>query len=237
MYDHRLQTFRTLFQHRLNDNQHSFLIVCLLVDTNVWVLSARTLVFQNHLLQVHQNQRMVYLNDGTGTFSAGSPFGWSDLTTSVAVGDLNGDGALDIVVGNGGLYGGQQDLVYLNEGAGTFSSASSFGGADDTVSVAVGDINGDGALDLVVGHGFDNPVHLYLNDGTGGFATSNSLDDAGIAHGPAVGDLNGDGSLDLVVGSTSLSGAPNLVYLNRSRLPERLTRRRKARYLRPFQIL
>src|SRR3712207_2093360 len=56
------------------------------------------------------------------TFTSRRPFGTgADATTTVAVGDVDGDGALDLVVGNGDLiYGGGQNMVYLNDGSGHF---------------------------------------------------------------------------------------------------------------------
>jgi hypothetical protein len=100
----------------------------------------------------------------------------SDGTRSVAVGDVNGDGALDLVTGNqcghkGCTEFGEQNVVYLNDGAGSFfpEAAHTIGPAlDYTYDVAVGDLNGDGALDVVVGN-FREQNGVYLNDGTGSF--------------------------------------------------------------------
>ena len=62
---------------------------------------------------------------------------------------MDGDGDLDIVAGN---YG-EQNVVYLNDGAGNFPTGRNFGtGSDDTYSVAVGDMDGDGDLDIVAGN-------------------------------------------------------------------------------------
>src|SRR3954471_22310647 len=76
----------------------------------------------------------------------GSP---EDQISSVAVGDLNGDGTLDIVAGSRGL----QSVVYFNDGHGAFAPARRFSPVTDLVlSVAVGDLNGDGALDIIAGN-------------------------------------------------------------------------------------
>jgi len=81
------------------------------------------------------------------------------------------DGDLDIVVGNDGAtgnsdafanyeYAGQANELLLNDGLGTFSRDSSFlGGNARTRSLALGDVNGDGALDIIVGNGGDQ-CHL-----------------------------------------------------------------------------
>ncbi|MCB9102292.1 MAG: VCBS repeat-containing protein, partial [Anaerolineales bacterium] len=85
------------------------------------------------------------------TFNTVRTFGGVNNTNSVAVGDLNGDGFLDIVEGNFLASGGQQSYVYLNDGTGGFLSASPFGGTNGTRSVVMGDLNGDGFLDIVEG--------------------------------------------------------------------------------------
>src|SRR5262249_30869415 len=72
-------------------------------------------------------------------------------TYGVATGDLNGDGALDIVLGNNGQH--SQVLLNLNDGTGAFAEPADLdpnGPTRKTFHVAVGDLNGDGALDIVL---------------------------------------------------------------------------------------
>ncbi|MCP4540916.1 MAG: hypothetical protein GY832_27590, partial [Chloroflexi bacterium] len=99
----------------------------------------------------------VVFDEVSGDFGTGS-----DQTYSVAWGDVDGDGDLDLAVGNIG----QQNVVYLNDGDGTFDTTSyNFGpGSDGTRSVALGDVDGDGDLDLAVGNAGQQNV-VYLNDG------------------------------------------------------------------------
>ena len=92
----------------------------------------------------------------------------SDRTHSVALGDVDGDGDLDLVFGNWGPAGGQ-NLLFLNDGKGSFTDATASRlpkDSDGTYAVAVGDVDGDGDLDLVFGNWgtlFLQQNRLYLN--------------------------------------------------------------------------
>ena len=100
----------------------------------------------------------LYRNDG-GTLTSSAV--WSsteaDDTSSVAWGDYDGDGDLDLAVGNAVLYGNsspdQPNRLYRNDGGIlTPSAVWSSTETDDTQSVAWGDFDGDGDLDLAVGN-------------------------------------------------------------------------------------
>ena len=71
----------------------------------------------------------------------------TDSTESIAWGDFNGDGLLDLVAGNNGAK-----RVYKNTGSGTFTSVWTSADTDATRSIAWGDFNGDGLLDLAAGN-------------------------------------------------------------------------------------
>ena len=64
---------------------------------------------------------------------------------------MNGDGSLDIIVGNSG-DDGTQDFVYLNDGSGHFPLSRNLGAAKGTTGLALADMNGDGALDVIAAH-------------------------------------------------------------------------------------
>jgi hypothetical protein len=158
----------------------------------------------------------VYLNPGNGDFSGVTPAdlpGSGRLTSSVTVGDLNGDGAFDLILAN---YG-KPSQVYLNRnnGAGTFQPPSDLpeSGSYSQV-VAVGDLNNDGRLDLVLTNTFGQPSQLYLNMGGGRYGAPIALPGSGNETiRMALADLNGDGLLDIILGN---NGQPSQVYMNSS---------------------
>ncbi len=138
----------------------------------------------------------------------------SDFTNVVVMGDVDGDGDLDLVFGNFG-----QNRLYLNDGKGKFTDATASRlpkDSDFTWAAALGDVDGDGDLDLVFGNIGSIPAELnrlYLNDGKGKFsdATASRLPrDNNDTFAVALGDVDGDGDLDLVL----TTHGQNRLYLN-----------------------
>lgn len=120
----------------------------------------------------------VLLGKGDGTFRRVSVYSSGVVnSTSVAVGDLNGDGIPDLAVANFCSPAGCSDpgegsvSVLLGNGGGTFTLAAiySAGGYWGTFSSAVADLNGDGLLDIVladfVGSENGGAAAVLLNDG------------------------------------------------------------------------
>ncbi|HRG96973.1 MAG TPA: FG-GAP-like repeat-containing protein [Polyangiaceae bacterium] len=124
--------------------------------------------------------------------------GWG----SVVWGDVNGDGKLDLVVADNGAQRFPSTPstvgVLMNSGTGTFAPRVDYP-ASTPISVAVGDVNGDGKPDLVVANGVSGTVSVLVNSGTGTFAPRVDYPTGTIPMSVALGDVDGDGKLDLVV--------------------------------------
>src|SRR5208283_737119 len=131
------------------------------------------------------------------TPAPGSPFTVGSGPQSVAVGDFNGDGKLDLAIAN---RGSNTVTVLLGNGTGGFKAApgSPFPAGTQPYSVAVGDFNGDGKLDLAIANAGGNNVTILLGNGAGGFVEApNSPFPAGTQpYSVAVGDFNGNGKRD-----------------------------------------
>lgn len=109
----------------------------------------------------------ILLGDGTGNFTlTSSPATGGEDSSSVAVGDFNGDGKLDLAVANCATdvlpCNTQTVSVLLGDGAGNFTLAASPSVGTYLTSVAVGDFNGDGKLDLGVVSPYANAVSILL---------------------------------------------------------------------------
>jgi uncharacterized membrane protein len=158
----------------------------------------------------------VMLGRGNGTFHRAVNYSsGGESAYSIVVADVNGDGKLDLVVANGCLGSDCSTGsvgVLLGKGDGTFEKAVTYSSGAASVfgsHVAVGDLNGDGKLDLAVattGSGCGNGcpkglVAVLLGKGDGTFQKARTYGTGGFdAIGwVAIADVNGDKKPDLVV--------------------------------------
>lgn len=159
--------------------------------------------------------KVYYYDSGSDTFpTSGSGIGISDNdnTQSVALGDVDNDGDLDLITGNNGL-----NKLYLYDSLNnTFPDSGTVVGiadTDDTREVVLADMNNDENLDLVVAN-YGTTNKLYLNSGGNGFLSAVNIGSIGRnTRGIAVGDIDNDGDNDVVSGDESGSQA-NQVFLN-----------------------
>lgn len=146
----------------------------------------------------------VALGTGGGTFAPSTRISTGRSHREIALADVDGDTDLDAVTANT-----DDTTTVLTNEAGTFSVGSTLRGEEingllNEVAVAVGDLNGDGAVDIAVANrsGNDAGVHYGRGDGTFDraqlrYGMNTSLRDIALA------DLDGNGTLDIVVPNSS----------------------------------
>lgn len=174
-----------------------------------------------------KDQLRFFHNNGNGTFTERTKEAGLIGETgglNIIAADYDNDGWVDLLVLRGGWWGqnGKYPMSLLrNRGDGTFEDVTERAGLlsmHPTQTAAWADFDGDGWLDLYVGHEANttesHPSQLFHNNHDGTFtdvAGPNGLADMGFVKGVAWGDFNNDGRPDLYV---SRKGAPNKLYRN-----------------------
>ncbi len=163
----------------------------------------------------------VLLGNGDGTLQSAVSYNSGGENTQYAVlGDVNGDGKADVVVANNcasnsNCSSGSMSVL-LGNGDGTFQMAVSYSsGGEDAISVALGDVNGDGKVDAVVANNCvsnsncsNGAVSVLLGNGDGTFQTAVIYSSGGqSAISVVLGDVNGDGKSDVVVTNNCASNS------------------------------
>jgi len=145
----------------------------------------------------------IFLGNGDGTFRVGETYA-ACLAHGLSVGDVNGDGIADLVVADAGCG---EVTILLGNGDGTFMEGGSFstgGGATlAPYSVAVGDFNGDGKLDLVTADETLNKASVLIGNGDGTFQAEVDYATGSDSRKVVTGDFNRDGHLDFAISSSA----------------------------------
>jgi hypothetical protein len=128
-------------------------------------------------------------------------------TRAAATGDVDRDGALDLILGNQA----QEIRIYEYDSSAFVMTPWASAWSDSVRSVALGDVDGDGYLELVCGNKA-GVNRLYDNEGGvlsqySGWESAVSRDTRSVA----LGDMDNDGDLDLICGN---EGQSNTLYLN-----------------------
>lgn len=157
----------------------------------------------------------VFLGNGHGTLSGPSTFETAPGAQVVSAVDVNGDGIPDLVTVSSLPVCGDANFgttgVSLGNGDGTFQPATIFdsGGCSYPAFIGIGDLNGDGFFDLVVGSGQQSSflatpqLSILLNLTNGTFPAA-QLATSGGSGGVATGDFNHDGNLDVAMADGSV---------------------------------
>jgi hypothetical protein len=156
----------------------------------------------------------IWLNDGNGDFSESGQRLGIQGSQAAALGDLDGDGDLDVFSADDSAVIDAQGtlernlpafvatrgpaLVWLNDGAAQFSDSGQRLGDQRARAAWLGDLDSDGDLDafIIAAEG----ASIWLNDGEGRFSLSRQELNIPQNYASALGDLDGDGDLDLFAG-------------------------------------
>ena len=146
----------------------------------------------------------VLFGTGTGTFGPEATYTVGQGVFGIAAADLDGDGHVDLAVGQAtGAENAYHVVVLRNTGTGAFAVRGdvSIPGISERWPiepvVAAADVNGDGRIDLVAGAKLDDQVAVLVNQGHGAF-TQSLLQASFGAVGLIATDLDGDGHPDIM---------------------------------------
>src|SRR5271157_5372686 len=146
----------------------------------------------------------VLLGNGDGSFQSAATYAVGYSPSSIVAGDVNGDGKLDLAVANAcGKDSSCQShgtaTVLIGDGKGAFTSSGDVQLGNSPSALTLGDLNGDGALDLVAAYRADNKVGVLLGNGDGTFKTQVTYQVGTAPSAVVVADFNGDGKRDVAV--------------------------------------
>ncbi|MBI1336330.1 MAG: hypothetical protein GC164_05145 [Phycisphaera sp.] len=148
-----------------------------------------------------ENIAVVFVNQGDGTYSPATPLATVEDPHTVALGDFDEDGVLDIVAGGDVVAAGYLS-VFLSLGGGNFNVLTPIDIDRSADGLAVRDMDLDGHADIVAALGNSGEITVVLGDGQGSFVTQYEFFTGDGADDVAIADVNKDGFADIVSIST-----------------------------------
>ncbi len=172
--------------------------------------------------------KMIVLIAGLGLMMTGSLFGqagsfnaqaWyyvGESTTNVVAADVTGDGKPDLISANNNNSNLELNIL-VNKGNGIYGTRKIYNFAGKGVDmIAVGDVNGDGKLDVVAAGSSDGKIHVMLNGGAGVFNSITSYDGDGTIFSIILANIDGGTDLEIITGNHQYDPVGNSysVYFN-----------------------
>ncbi len=149
--------------------------------------------YSDLILVGYSSDALVLLNRGGGVFDPPIRYSTGEATDRVALVDVNGDHNLDLVALTDSTI-----TVRMGNGLGGFGSLAMYPSEPDSRYMAVGDLNSDGASDIVAGAFATTSLPVLFNDGSGRFDTRRNIEFSDPVGSVAIGDFNRDAQMDLV---------------------------------------
>ncbi|WP_162944944.1 FG-GAP-like repeat-containing protein [Flavisolibacter nicotianae] len=157
------------------------------------------------VLSINDNTMSLYRNIGSpGSLAFAQPVIYPAGATPfhAALGDMDGDGKLDIVIGS---YGNSRIIIYKNEGSPgiiAMTNAKDFATGPNPHGIVIADFDGDGRADIGTANQNGNTASVFRNLSTTGNINIASQKDFPVGYWPqrlSAGDYDGDGKPDLAV--------------------------------------
>ncbi len=159
----------------------------------------------------------IYDGKTLGVIATFQAYGGYNGAVNIAAGDLNNDGYADIITAPGSLGPTSNVKAFSGKNGQILRSFLAYAqGYTGGVTVAAGDVNGDGYSDIITGPQVANPPHVKVFSGQSGstlqsFYAYSAAFNGGIF--VAAGDFNGDGFADIVTGANA-GGGPHVVVVS-----------------------
>jgi hypothetical protein len=161
----------------------------------------------NSNLSITGNNISLYLGNGLGSFSAliAIPVNSTSSVSTIAMGDLNGDGKADIVAANQSTST-NNGVILLSTGSGIFAPPTIFSTRGLSSKITLADVNGNSKLDIISANQSSNTISVLLGAGNGTFGAATTIAAGRNPSSVYVSDLNADGKPDLAVGTGYVFG-------------------------------